>query len=34
MTEIVSEDEKHLLESYRRLSEQKKQALLSLLSDK
>lgn len=34
MTEIVSEDEKHLLESYRRLSEQKKQVLLSLLSDK
>lgn len=34
MTEIVSEDEKHLLESYRRLSEQKKQALLDLLSDK
>ena len=34
MTEIVSEDEKHPLESYRRLSEQKKQALLSLLSDK
>lgn len=34
MTEIVSEDEKHLLESCRRLSEQKKQALLGLLSDK
>lgn len=33
-TEIVSNDEKILLQAYRRLSNQKKQALLMLLSDK